>query len=454
MEESKVKEECREVLLSLLALLRVRLGLNEDKCNYLRDLIKGADEVRDFKLVRDEFSLLLELSPEAEDKDLSHDLATLIDHLCEVVGVDPFEVPSPKTLDEALERINELVTQAHENLKCLDVNTLNLLKDSVVRVLENLKLDRDIEDINDVIDLTIKRIQEDELALYEQDILRRVENIARDRKRLESIEREKINESIRQILSLVAEGIKSLDTGETNFSKEMELHLRELEETIQLESLEDMVKSLVSLSKGMRKTIESMKQELANAKKELNASMEQLNEIKKELDFYREISSVDELTGLLNRRALDSELNRELERSFRYGSIFSVAIIDIDHFKSINDTYGHIVGDKVLASLAKILRSRSRKVDIVARYGGEEFCIVYPDTSAEQAFEAVEKARETVANHKFMLKGNRIPVTFSAGVTQAATDDTVEELLSRADKALYIAKESGRNRTHLLKKGE
>jgi len=116
------------------------------------------------------------------------------------------------------------------------------------------------------------------------------------------------------------------------------------------------------------------------------------NEIKKELDFYREISSVDELTGLLNRRALDSELNRELERSFRYGSIFSVAIIDIDHFKSINDTYGHIVGDKVLASLAKILRSRSRKVDIVARYGGEEFCIVYPDTSAEQAFEAVEKA--------------------------------------------------------------
>ncbi len=454
MADERLMDECRELLLSLLALLRVKLGLDEEKSDYIRELIKGAQEVHDLKLVRDEFSLLLELAPGTDTSDVSHDLATLIDHLCEVVGVDPLEVPSPKTLEDALQRINELVTQAHENLKCLDVNTLNLLKDSVVRVLENLKLDKDIEDINDVIDLTIKRIEEDDLALYEQDILRRVENIARDRRRLESIEREKINESIKQILSLVADGIKSLDSGESSFSEEMNLHLQELEETMRLESLEDMVKSLVSLSKGMRKTIDAMKQELANAKRELNASMEQLNEIKKELDFYREISSIDELTGLLNRRALDAELNREIERSFRYGSIFSVTIIDIDHFKSINDTYGHIVGDKVLASLAKILRSKSRKVDIVARYGGEEFCIVYPDTSAENAFEAVEKARETVANHKFMLKGTRIPVTFSAGVTQAAPDDTVEELLSRADKALYIAKESGRNRTHMLKKGE
>ncbi len=447
-------EECRELLLSLLALLRVRLGLEEEKCSYLREMIKGAQEPQDLKLIRDEFALLLELSPEVESSEISKDLSTLLDHLCEVVGVDPLEMPTPRTLDEALERINELVTQAHENLKCLDVNTLNLLKDSVVRVLENLKLDKDIEDINDVIDLTIKRIKEDELALYEQNILRRVENIARDRKRLEAIERKKLNESIKQILSLVAEGIKSLDSGESKFSKEMDLHLQELEDTIQLENLEDMVKSLVVLSKGMRKTIESMKQELANAKKELNNSVAKLNEMKKELEFYREISSVDELTGLLNRRALDAELNRELERSFRYGSIFSVAIIDVDHFKNINDTYGHVVGDKVLASLAKILRSRSRKVDIVARYGGEEFCIVYPDTTGEQAFEAVEKVRETVENHKFMLKGTRLPVTFSAGVTQAAPDDTVEELLARADKALYISKESGRNRTHLLKKGE
>jgi len=245
-----------------------------------------------------------------------------------------------------------------------------------------------------------------------------------------------------------------LNTGESTLSNEMETHLKDLEETIRVDNLEEMVKNLVSLSKGMRKSIDTMKQELANAKGELNKSVEQLNEMKKELEFYREISSVDELTGLLNRRALDAELNRELERSFRYGSMFSVTIIDIDHFKNINDTYGHIVGDKVLASLAKILRSRSRKVDIVARYGGEEFCIVYPDTTAEQAFDAVEKARETVASHKFMLKGTRIPVSFSAGVTQAAADDTIEELLSRADKALYIAKESGRNRTHMLKKGE
>jgi two-component system cell cycle response regulator len=157
----------------------------------------------------------------------------------------------------------------------------------------------------------------------------------------------------------------------------------------------------------------------------------------------------DELTGLFNRRyffkCLDEEYRRMLEGD---GVEHALALLDIDKFKSINDTYGHMVGDEVLRELSKILKSVARCTDIVARFGGEEFIVLLPDTTLSGGVGFTERLRNAVEIHEFQSSGQRIPVTVSVGLSMLPKDDqhTVEEAISEADTALYKAKSSGRNR--------
>jgi diguanylate cyclase (GGDEF)-like protein/hemerythrin-like metal-binding protein len=136
-------------------------------------------------------------------------------------------------------------------------------------------------------------------------------------------------------------------------------------------------------------------------------------------------------------------MSRELGRARRYGQALSVAIVDIDHFKRVNDEYGHPVGDQVLARTAKLLSSCVRESDTVARWGGEEFALIAPMTTEEGAASLAEKLRSIMAATHL---GPREPITASFGVAELRPDDTVETLLQRADEALYRAKQSGRNR--------
>jgi diguanylate cyclase (GGDEF)-like protein len=167
----------------------------------------------------------------------------------------------------------------------------------------------------------------------------------------------------------------------------------------------------------------------------------------------RELSIRDELTGLYNRRHLTERLEQESERSRRYGQGFSVALIDIDHFKTINDTHGHGVGDEVLVQFAAILRLQARFIDHVGqapertlgRFGGEEFMIILPGTSLAGAGVCVERMRAAVAQAPFETSAGALAVTFSAGLAEQREGESAEDLLQRADEALYRAKEAGRN---------
>ena len=168
----------------------------------------------------------------------------------------------------------------------------------------------------------------------------------------------------------------------------------------------------------------------------------------------RELSIRDELTGLYNRRHLTERLEQESERGRRYGHGFSVAIIDIDHFKHINDTHGHAVGDEVLVQFASILRLQARFIDHVGqapertlgRFGGEEFMIILPGTSLAGARVCLERMRTAVAQAPFETSAGPVAVTFSAGLAEQQPDEAAEALLQRADEALYRAKEGGRDR--------
>ena len=161
----------------------------------------------------------------------------------------------------------------------------------------------------------------------------------------------------------------------------------------------------------------------------------------------RHLSQHDSLTGLLNRRAIEQCLAREAHRLQRFNEPFSVLLVDIDHFKRINDLLGHAAGDEVLRQVAQTLAGEAREVDRVARYGGEEFCVLLPNTEHEGAMQAAERLRAAVHGQEITWGEDTVGVTISTGVACATRpDEPLDALLRRADEALYRAKAQGRNR--------
>lgn len=158
----------------------------------------------------------------------------------------------------------------------------------------------------------------------------------------------------------------------------------------------------------------------------------------------------DPLTGVLNRRAMDVEARREMSRSRRTGAPLAMIMLDIDHFKKVNDFFGHGGGDEALRVLVSIVRDELREVDLLARLGGEEFVILLPDTAATKATHLAERLREAAQESATRFHEHMIHLTISAGVTQfLPSDDSWEDMLARADAALYQGKREGRNRVVL-----
>jgi len=163
-----------------------------------------------------------------------------------------------------------------------------------------------------------------------------------------------------------------------------------------------------------------------------------------------EASISDELTGLRNRRFLMSRFHEELERASRRNTSLGLLMLDLDHFKKINDTHGHLFGDLVLKSVSKVISAAMREYDIAARYGGEEFAVVVSDAKREDLVVLAERIRHQLENLDICDGDILVRITVSIGVTSLNEDDTQETFLKRADNALYQAKHEGRNRTVLL----
>lgn len=158
----------------------------------------------------------------------------------------------------------------------------------------------------------------------------------------------------------------------------------------------------------------------------------------------RELSDTDELTGLANRRRLMQRLKEELSRARRHTTVLTLLLLDLDHFKRINDTWGHLKGDQVLRDIAVLCRETLRHEDVIARFGGEELAILLPLTPLGDGQRLAERLRQIIADHDFGIAGER--VTASLGIAEATADDSVETLIERADQGLYAAKREGRNR--------
>jgi two-component system cell cycle response regulator len=158
------------------------------------------------------------------------------------------------------------------------------------------------------------------------------------------------------------------------------------------------------------------------------------------------LAVTDGLTGLFNKRHLIESLARELARTQRVRTPISVVLLDIDRFKNINDSFGHLAGDYALKALAHLLQTQLRRDEYLARYGGEEFAAVFVGAACDQAAERADALRRSCESHAFEFEGRRLSITFNAGVAQAEPAQTADEILGVADRRLYLAKQRGRNR--------
>ena len=182
--------------------------------------------------------------------------------------------------------------------------------------------------------------------------------------------------------------------------------------------------------------LEKIKRSLAIKETELQAVLAQADEV----------SHTDALTFIPNRKSIIGDLQREVMFADRYGTPLAISLVDIDHFKAINDTYGHVAGDEVLRKLAMELRGRIRHPDVIGRYGGEEFLVVLPHSTSKAAAEQAERLRKHVQVLTIQSNDSEIQLTISLGIAQYKPHrEDWQEFLSRADAALYRAKDSGRN---------
>ncbi|HEY5728712.1 MAG TPA: GGDEF domain-containing protein [Anaerolineales bacterium] len=201
------------------------------------------------------------------------------------------------------------------------------------------------------------------------------------------------------------------------------------------------------LSKKYQKLLEDFQKLEVEYQKTKRALEIREIEVKSILVQANELANVDVLTFLPNRRKIIVELQEEVIRSNRYGTPLSISILDIDHFKKVNDVYGHTTGDETLRSVAARLREQIRHPDVIGRYGGEEFLIVLPNSTAKAAAEQASRLCQQVRNTQIEANNKVLSVTISIGIAQFRVgQETWEGFLHRADEALYQAKNNGRDR--------
>lgn len=265
--------------------------------------------------------------------------------------------------------------------------------------------------------------------------------------------------SFEGILISAFENTEAMFSSNTEFTSILEGELGTITEALQISTTLEELKTAISSKldilaitvseKNKRDTIlrdkidhdiELMKNDFENMKSEATEAKKKAEQLEKEV-------ITDPLTGAMNRRAYDKRIKEELTRFARYKRVFSMLLFDVDHFKNINDTYGHAIGDKCLQVIIERAKPLLRETDMLARYGGEEFIVLLPETDKAGATEVAEKLRTTVESVEFIHRKEIVKITISVGVSEVLeTDKVAADLFGRVDMAVYEAKDTGRNK--------
>lgn len=270
-----------------------------------------------------------------------------------------------------------------------------------------------------------------------------------------------MTEQLRQLdqeVSGIGEAGRELSAGSARIDQEMQGHVSHLQESVnQADDLADLKSSInqrlhliQERLRGHRDETQRLVQgfeeriDLLNSK--LGDMEQETADLRQCVEQARAEAFTDALTGLYNRHAFDSRLEEEFSRWNRYHTPLCLIVVDVDHFKRVNDTYGHLAGDKVLQVIGGHLKRATRKVDFAARYGGEEFVVLLPEVDLKGARAVAEKIRSAIEEKPFHSGSNRVHITVSCGVASFREGDGRKTPFARADEALYLAKRGGRNR--------
>lgn len=252
--------------------------------------------------------------------------------------------------------------------------------------------------------------------------------------------------TLKSLMTTFIDRLGNLTESTGEYHQKIEGYSQKISKTNNLTDLSHLLDDIMQDTRVIQASALRSHEELLITKKQADDAEDRIKELEHELMQVSELVREDQLTGALNRRGLDEAVDVELKRAERNKSAFSVALIDIDNFKKLNDTLGHQAGDRALTHLTQVIKETLRPTDAVGRYGGEEFLILLPGTNLEAAIETIQRLQRDLTKKFFLHNNDKILVTFSAGVALRAEGEDQEDLIGRADKAMYHAKQTGKNR--------
>lgn len=253
-------------------------------------------------------------------------------------------------------------------------------------------------------------------------------------------------DTLRNMVSTFVSRLADITESTGSYQAKIQDYQNKISTTENISDLSGILESLVGDISVMNEDAKQSHVALQDTQKKVEDAEKQINELTIKLDYISEVAHEDFLTGALNRRGMDDAITREFDRADRHHTAISLAMLDIDHFKKINDTLGHAAGDKALAHLAKVVKGILRSTDILARYGGEEFVVLLPGSKQDDAVTVVSGLQRELTKNFFLNNNERVLITFSAGVAERMPGEEIDSVLPRADAALYLAKQTGRNR--------
>lgn len=390
---------------------------------------------------------------------------------------------------------NSILATPHEYSKefCKVANTISLslgeckkFADTVSKLSKNEQLfikENDLTTFEDIIPLLLKRVNKDGIEsmaniikdslqpsitinlnedlhafsvkigdspelLFESDIQEEIKKFIEQRINLDKNELDQKAKEIAKVMTYItkylAEAIDSNSHGSSHIS-DIAKDIESLDASNHNDLVHMKVK-LVDAAKSIESAMSQTTDKLKDGHTQVQKLQNKIKQLESELESSKKESDTDHLTGLLTRRAYDRQSSKIEELYIRNNVNYALVFFDIDHFKKVNDDYGHDAGDVILTTFAKVLLKSTRDLDIVGRYGGEEFVAILHFNNEDEIKDYIKRVKSIITGHKFKYNKLKIPITFSAGVTIRDQNSSYDDSIHNADKLLYQAKNTGRNR--------
>lgn len=254
------------------------------------------------------------------------------------------------------------------------------------------------------------------------------------------------NDRLKQMLATFVDRLGDFSSTTGDYHDKIEACATRISQARDISEVSAVLEEVMRETRNMQINTARSHDDVGSMRRRVQEAEHEVERLMSELSQASEMVRVDPLTGALNRKGMEEAMQREVARTRRHDAPLSIALLDIDNFKQINDTLGHRAGDLALQHLANVTRETIRPQDTLVRFGGEEFVILLPDTGMEDAIKAMERVQRELTRRYFLNDNNKLLITFSAGVSVMANGEEPSETIRRADQAMYLAKRAGKNR--------